>query len=93
MKEAIAEASFIFPNTFNTVTEIQTVSFGQILVNATGSVEMGLVCLAGLALFLVRHPVIAIAYGPLVAFGLLNYVIGNEAVFYSAPIMCLALHS
>ena len=48
---------------------------------------MGIVCLAGLALFLVRHPVIAIAYGPLVAFGLLNFVIGNRAIFYSAPIM------
>ena len=34
-----------------------------------------------------RHPVIAIAYGPLVAFGLLNLVIGNRAIFYSAPIM------
>ena len=48
---------------------------------------MGIVCLAGLALFLVRHPVIAIAFGPLVAFGLLNFLIGNRAIFYSAPIM------
>ena len=30
---------------------------------------------------------IAIAYGPLVAFGLLNFIIGNRAIFYSAPIM------
>ena len=48
---------------------------------------MGIFCLAGLGLFLVRHPVIAIAYGPLVAFGLLNFMIGNRAIFYSAPIL------
>ena len=87
LKDVIAEASFIFPNTFQTITEIQSVSFSHILYNATGSVEMGLVCLTGLALFLIRHPVIAIAYGPLVAFGLLNFIIGNRAIFYSAPIM------
>ncbi|GIS11743.1 MAG: hypothetical protein CM15mP115_08940 [Alphaproteobacteria bacterium] len=78
---------FHFPNTLSTITEIRTVSFSQILFNTTGSIEMGIVCLAGLALFQYRHPVIAFAYGPLVAFGLLNFVIGNRAIFYSAPIM------
>lgn len=87
LQDVLSQSHFIFPNTFSTITEIQTVSLGQILVNATGSVEMGLVCLTGLALFLIRHPVIAIAYGPLVAFGLLNFIIGNRAIFYSAPIM------
>ena len=48
---------------------------------------MGFVCLTGLAFFLFRHPLIAIAYGPLVIFGLLNFVIGNRAIFYSAPIL------
>ena len=48
---------------------------------------MGFVCLSGLFLFLLRNPVIAIAYGPLAVFGLLNFVIGNRAIFYSAPIM------
>ena len=87
LKDVLADASFIFPNTLQTITEIRQVSFSQILGSATGSVEMGLVCLTGLALFLIRHPVIAIAYGPLVAFGLLNFIIGNRAIFYSAPIM------
>ena len=87
LKEVITEAGFIYPNTFKTITEVQAVSLGQILTNATGSIEMGIVCLTGLGLFFVRHPIIAIAYGPLVAFGLLNFVIGNRAIFYSAPIM------
>ena len=87
LKEVISAGDFIFPNTFQTITEIQRVSFPQILINATGSIEMGLVCLAGLAMFAIRHPVIAIAYGPLVAFGLFNFVIGNRAIFYSAPML------
>ena len=87
LKGVLSEASFIFPNTFQTITEIRQVSLLQVLINASGSVEMGIVCLAGLALFFIRHPIIAIAYGPLVAFGLLNFVIGNRAIFYSAPIM------
>ena len=77
---------FHFPNTFETITEIKSVSFAQILINAAGSVEMGIVCLQA-CIVLVRHPVIAIAYGPLVAFGLHNFIIGNRAIFYSAPIM------
>ena len=87
LKDVLISNRFIFLNTLETITEVQSVSFAQILINATGSVEMGTVCLIGLALFLIRHPVIAIAYGPLVAFGLLNFVIGNRAIFYSAPIM------
>ena len=87
LKEVISAGEFIFPNTFQTITEIQRFSFPQILINATGSIEMGLVCLAGLAMFAIRHPVIAIAYGPLVAFGLFNFVIGNRAIFYSAPML------
>ena len=87
LKDVFVTAGFIFPNTLETITEIQKVSLAYILVNATGSIEMGIVCLTGLTLFLVRHPVIAVAYGPLIAFGLLNFIIGNRAIFYSAPIM------
>ena len=87
LKEVFLDNAFVFPNTLDTVTEVRSVSLARILVNATGSIEMGIVCLAGLALFFVRHPVIAFAYGPLVAFGLLNFIIGNRAIFYSAPIM------
>ncbi len=83
----VSAGNFIFPNTLETVTEVRTVPFLQILRSATGSVEMGLVCLSGLLLFAARHPVLAIAYGPLIAFGLLNFVIGNRAIFYSAPIL------
>ena len=83
----VSAGDFIFPNALETVTEVQTIPFTQVILSATGSIEMGIVCLTGLTLFLVKHPVVAIAYGPLIAFGLLNFVIGNRAIFYSAPIM------
>ena len=52
LKDVFAEAGFMFPNTFETVTEVQPVSVAQILLNATGSIEMGMVCLTGLTRFL-----------------------------------------
>ena len=87
LKEVLSESNFVFPNTYKTITEIQRVSFSQILYSTTGSIEMGIVCLIGLAFFFVRHPVVSIAYSPLVVFSLLNFIIGNRAIFYSAPIM------
>ena len=79
--------TLIFPKTLDTVTEVQQVPFSQILVFAAGSIEMGMVCLVGLSLFLIRHPVTAIAYSPLVGLGLLNFFVGNRAIFYSAPML------
>ena len=87
VQDNLAVGDFLFPNTFTTITEVARISLPDILVSATGSVEMGLVCLIGLGLWVIRHPVMAFAYGPLAAFALLNFVLGNRAVFYSAPIL------
>ena len=77
----------------NVVSDAKTSLYGAnaghpvaVVALGTGSVGMGSVCLIGLALWAVRHPFMAIAYGPLAAFALLNFLIGNRAVFYSAPI-------
>ena len=86
-RSTLENENFIFPNTFQTITELKQATVIEILTYICGSFEMGIVCLAGLVLFLVRHPVIAITFGPLVAFSLLNFLIGNRAIFYSAPIM------
>ena len=83
----LAYDALIFPNTFETITELRVVPLTQILTSATGSVFLGAFCLVGLGLWAMRHPVLAIAYGPLAAFGLLNFIIGNRAIFYSAPIL------
>ena len=87
VQDNFAGGSFLFPNTLRTITETARISLPDILVSATGSVQMGLVCLIGLGLWAIRHPVTAFAYGPLAAFALLNFVLGNRAVFYSAPIL------
>ncbi len=87
LQETFINSNFIFPNSLNTVSEIQKVSIFQIVNYATGSMEMGIVCLTGLLLFFIRHPLVAIAYGPLLLFSLLNFIVGNRAIFYSAPIM------
>jgi len=87
VQDNFAGGNFLFPNTLRTITETAPISLSDILISATGSVQIGLVCLIGLGLWAIRHPVMAFAYGPLVTFALLNFVIGNRAVFYSAPIL------
>lgn len=82
----VSSGHFKFPNTLNTISETIRVSLPNILKMVAGSVEMGIVCILGLTLWLIRHPVLAVAYGPLALFASLNFLIGNRAVFYSAPI-------
>ncbi len=85
LQDSITAGNFLFPNIVATITETARVSLAEILISLAGSVEMGLVCLIGLVLWGIRHPVMAVAYGPLSAFALLNFVLGNRAIFYSAP--------
>ncbi len=87
LADTFGYASFIFPNTLETISELRKFSSAEILKSATGSVEMGIVCLLGLLLWTIRHPVIAVAYGPLAGFALLNFVVGNRTIFYSAPML------
>ena len=77
----------IFPNTFDTITEIMQVPFADILMRISGSVWLGLLSVSGLGLWALRHPALAIVFGPAAAFALLNFVIGNRAIFYSAPML------
>jgi dolichyl-diphosphooligosaccharide--protein glycosyltransferase len=79
--------SLTFPNTLETITEIAQVPFADILVRSSGSVWLGVVSVIGLGLWGLRHPALAIVFGPAAAFALLNFVIGNRAIFYSAPML------
>lgn len=87
LQHAISFEKFLFPNTFHTITEIKQLSLHAIITNISSSVWLGLIGLVGLAMFAIRHPVMAVAFSLLVAFGLLNFVIGNRAIFYSAPML------
>ena len=57
-------STFKLPNTLSTITEAQNISPTALMVQATGSIELGLVCLFGLGLWAVRHPVMAAAMSP-----------------------------
>ena len=86
LQDTAASMGFIFPNTYDTITEIARVTIPEILSQMVGSVEMGLLCILGVLIWTIRHPVIGLALVPFALFGLLNYVIGNRAIFYSAPV-------
>ena len=77
----------VFPNTFDTITELKRVEFTEILSRISGSVWLGAVSVIGLGFWGLRHPALAIVFGPASAFALLNFFIGNRAIFYSAPML------
>ena len=76
-----------FPNTFSTITELRQVELAEILSRISGSVWLGAVSVIGLGFWGLRHPALAIVFGPAAAFALLNFLIGNRAIFYSAPML------
>jgi undecaprenyl-diphosphooligosaccharide--protein glycosyltransferase len=87
LNDVLIIEGLIFPNTFDTITEISQVPIGDILTRISGSVWVGMLSLSGLALWALRHPAYAIVFGPAAAFALLNFVIGNRAIFYSSPMV------
>ena len=87
LNDVLTFDELIFPNTLDTITEIRQVSFSDLLTRISGTVWLGALSLLGLALWGLRHPAYAIVFGPAAAFALLNFVIGNRAIFYSAPMV------
>ena len=87
LADKLSFEGLIFPNTLDTITEVSRVTFSEILTRLSGSVWLGGVSVLGLGLWAIRHPALAIVFGPAAAFALLNFVIGNRAIFYSAPML------
>ena len=87
LEDSLQFGALIYPNTFDTITELRVVPFDYILSTISGSVLVGVISLVGLALFAIRYPVLAVVYGPASVFALANFLIGNRAVFYSAPML------
>ena len=85
LKTGLEFNNFIFSNVISTVTEASRVNISEIFQRMTGSVLVSVISLIGILLWALRHPVMAIAYGPLAGFFVLNLLIGNRAAFYSAP--------
>lgn len=85
LKEVIHESQFIFPSTLTTITEVTKASLPDLMVLTSGSIEMAIVGFMGMILWGIRHPVKAITLSPLALFAIFNFVVGNRAIFYSAP--------
>ena len=85
--DVAVSGALIFPNTFSTITELRVVPFEDILKGITSSVVIGTLGVIGMAFFAVRHPVIAVVFGPASIFALANFLVGNRAIFYSAPML------
>ena len=83
--DEIVRGSLTYPQTFATITEIKQISLLTALEMMTGSWPGGFFCLAGIGLFALRYPGLAIAAAPLFGFFSLMVFLGNRAVFYSAP--------
>ena len=77
--------NFVFSSVISTVTEASQIAISEILYRMTGSVLVSVFCMLGMVFWAVRHPVMAVAYAPLAGFALFTIVLGNRALFYSAP--------
>ena len=91
IKESFATGTLQFPNVLTTVSEVTQINFRNMLLQMIGSVGLGIIGLAGMVFWAVRHPVYAVALGPLAVFAMLNFIIGNRAIFYSAPVLWFGL--
>ncbi|MGB2468018.1 MAG: hypothetical protein ACPIDW_02735, partial [Candidatus Puniceispirillaceae bacterium] len=91
IKESFATGALQFPNVLTTVSEVTEIDVRNMLRQMTGSLGLGVIGLTGMLFWAVRHPVYAIALGPLAVFAMLNFVIGNRAIFYSAPAVWFGL--
>ena len=85
--DVISFEGLVFPNTFDTITELSKVSLLEIFEKTSGSVWVAFLSVIGLGMWALVHPALAIVFGPAVMFAFLNFLIGNRAIFYSAPIV------
>ena len=81
----LTKHNFNFGSVLSTVSEVSQLAFSEMLYRMTGSVLVSVFCMLGMVFWGVRHPVMAIAYAPLAGFALFTIVLGNRALFYSAP--------
>ena len=87
LSDTLSREGLVFPNTYETITELRQVAFAEILSRISGSVWLGGFSLVGLAFWGLRHPALAIVFGPAATFALLNFLVGNRTIFYSAPML------
>ncbi len=89
--ENFSFANIVFPNVFETITELRILPFATILSLISGSVFLGVISLIGFFLWAFLNPKMAIILVPVLGFMLLNFVFGSRTIFYSAPALWFGL--
>ena len=82
-----------FPNVLTTVSKVTSIGLRDILLQMTGSLGLGVIGLAGMLFRAARHPLYAIALGPLAVFAMPNFVISSRAIFIRRRLYGLVWHS
>ena len=79
--------TLVFPNTFQTITELNVIPFIELLRSITGHPAIGAFGIICLLIWVIFNPVIGLALVPILGLGMLNFIFGNRVVFFAAPIV------
>ena len=79
--------TLVFPNAFQTITELQVIPFTDLLRSITHYPAIGIFGIISLLIWVIFNPVIGIAMLPILGLGMLNFIFGNRVVFFAAPIV------
>lgn len=87
LRDTFQTGEFIFPNTFDTITEISKRDWPAIAQSMTGSVSLSIFGTIGYVLFCLRHPHIGGVYAPALLFVFASFIAGNRMIFYAVPVI------
>lgn len=79
--------TLVFPNTFQTITELNVIPFIDLLRSITYDPVIGAFGIISLLIWVIFNPVIGLAMLPILGLGLLNFMFGNRVVFFAAPLV------
>lgn len=79
--------NLVFPNTFQTITELMVIPLAELLRSITGHAMLGAFGILSLCIWVIFNPVIGIAMVPILGIGFLNIIFGNRVVFFAAPMI------
>ncbi|MGB0810876.1 MAG: hypothetical protein ACPGRU_06380, partial [Candidatus Puniceispirillaceae bacterium] len=79
--------TLIFPNTFQTISELNVIPFFDLLRSITGNPAIGAFGIICLLIWVIFNPVTGMAMMPILGLGMLNFIFGNRVVFFAAPIV------
>jgi len=85
------DSTINFPDTFETISELEKSSLLTNLEHITGSSWLGLAGIAGAGIWMVLFPAPGMAFLPFAALGLMSGIVGQRFAFYAAPVLWFGL--